>query len=102
MSTHALTGDTAANLYSASAGEVWPVLYVADVAAAEAVGLTPRTEGTYGARITLIPFDGLCELERVEIDGMTVAALDQLVLDCYGGTGRLAALADILMGRWDA
>ena len=97
---YALTGDTAANLYSASAGEVWPVLYVADVAAAaEAVGLASRAEGIYGARIALIPFDGLCELERVEIDGMTVAALDQVVLDCYGGTGRMAEQADILMGK---
>ena len=96
---YALTGDTGANLYSASAGEVWPVLYVADVAAAaQTAGLAPRKEGTYGARITLIPFDGLCELERVEIGGMTVAALDQVVLDCYGGTGRMAEQADILMG----
>lgn len=100
---YALTGDTAANLYSSSAGEVWPVLYVAEVAsAAESVGLTLRKEGTYGARITLIPFDGLCELGRVEIDGMTVAAVDQVVLDCYGGTGRMAEQADILMGRRDA
>lgn len=100
---YALTGDTAANIYSASAGEVWPVLYVAEVAAvADAAGLTPRGEGTYGARITLIPFDGLCELERLEIEGMTVAALDQVVLDCYGGTGRMAEQADILMGRRDA
>ena len=76
------------------------MLYVGDVAAAAgAVGLTPRSEGIYGARITLIPFDGLCELERVEIDGLTVAALDQVVLDCYGGTGRMAEQADILMGR---
>ena len=97
---YALTGDTAANLYSASAGEVWPVLYVADAAAAsEAVGLTPRAEGIYGALITLIPFAGLCELERVEIDGLTSAALDQIVLDCYGGTGRMAKQADILRGR---
>ena len=96
---YALTGDTGANLYSASAGEVWPVLYVADVAAAaQTAGLAPRKEGTYGARITLIPFAGLCELERVEIGGMTVAALDQVVLDCYGGTGRMAEQADILMG----
>ena len=76
------------------------MLYVADVAAAAgAVRLTPRKEGTYGARITLIPFDGLCELARVEIDGLTIAALDQVVLDCYGGTGRMAEQADILMGR---
>ena len=98
---YALTGDTAANIYSASAGEVWPVLYVSDVAAAEASGLTQRPVGTFGTRITLIPFDDVCELGRVDIGGTTVAALDQVVLDCYGGTGRMAEQADILLGRRD-
>lgn len=96
---YAVTGDTAANLYSASAGEVWPVLYVSDVAAAEATELTRRPAGTFGARITLIPFDGVCEQGRVEIDRTTVAALDQVVFDCYGGTGRMAEQADILLGQ---
>lgn len=97
---YALTGDSAANLYAPSAGEVWPVLYVSDVpAAAETAGLTPRASGTYGGRITLIPFDGVCELGRIEIEGTTVAALDQVILDCYGGTGRMAEQADLLLGR---
>ena len=100
---YALTGDVAANLYSPSAGEVWPVLYIADVTTgAVAAGLTPRPVGTFGARITLIPFDGVCEVGRVEIDGTTVAALDQVVLDCYGGTGRMSEQADILLGQWAA
>lgn len=95
---YALTGDTAANLYSPSAGEVWPVLYVASIAdAASAIGLTPRVEGQFGSRMTLIPFDGICELGRTEFDGLTVAALDQVVLDCYGGTGRMVEQADALM-----
>ncbi len=97
---YAMTGDSAANLYSPSAGEVWPVLYVSDVpAAAEAARLTPRASGTYGGRITLIPFDGVCELGRIEIEGTTVAALDQVILDCYGGTGRMAEQAELLLGR---
>lgn len=97
---YALTGDAAANLFAASAGEAWPVLYVADVAqAATAAGLTRRDLGTFGARVTLIPFDGVCELGRTEIDGVKVAALDQVILDCFGGTGRMAEQADILLGR---
>lgn len=97
---YALTGDSAANLYSTGAGEVWPVLYVADIAAAEEAGsLTRRRQGTFGSRITLIPFDGVCELGRHPIDGVTVASLDQVILDCYGGTGRMAEQADLLLGR---
>lgn len=97
---YAVTGDTAANLYSPGAGDVWPVLYVADIAAAEAaVPLTRRTPGTFGPRTTLIPFDGVCELGREPIEGVTVAALDQVILDCYGGTGRMAEQADMLLGR---
>lgn len=97
---YALTGDSAANLYSPGAGEVWPVLYVADVAAAEAAGsLTRRVPGAYGPRITLIPFDGVCELARQPMDGVMVATLDQVILDCYGGTGRMPEQADMLLGR---
>ena len=46
------------------------MLYVADVTqAAAAAGLARREPGTFGARITLIPFDGICELGRVQIGG---------------------------------
>ena len=79
------------------------MLYVADVTqAAAAAGLARREPGTFGARMTLIPFDGICELGRVQIGGVTVAALDQVILDCYGETGRMSEQADILMGRRDA
>lgn len=97
---YALTGDTAANLYSESAGEVWPVLYVADVGqAGQAAGLVRREPGTFGPRITLIPFDGVCEVGRVRIDGVSVSALDQVIIDCFGGTGRMPEQAEILLGR---
>lgn len=95
---YVLTGDTAANRYSPSAGEVWPVLYVASVSdAASASDLKPRAEGQFGSRITLIPFDGICELGCADLDGLTVATLDQVVFDCYGGTGRMVEQADALM-----
>lgn len=97
---YALTGDAGANLYRSSAGEAWPVLYVDDVArAAETVGLVRKDPGAFGTRVTLLPFDGLCELGRTTIDGVTVAALGSGDIDAYGGIDRMAEQADILLGR---
>ena len=97
---YALTGDAGANLYRSSAWEAWPVLYVDDIAsAAAAADLTRKEPGSFGMRVTLIPFDGVSELGRIEIGGITVAARDQVVLDAYGGIDRMAEQADILLGR---
>ncbi|WP_036923605.1 helix-turn-helix transcriptional regulator [Propionicicella superfundia] len=97
---YAVTGDTGANIYRSSAGEAWPVLYVKDLErAAEAAGLERKQPGSFGMRVTLIPFDGVSELGRTTIDGITVAARDQVVLDAYGGVDRMAEQADILVGR---
>lgn len=97
---YALTGDAGANLYRSSAGEAWPVLYVEDVGrGAEAAGLTAKEPGSFGMRVTLIPFDGMSELGRTAIERVTVAARDQVILDAYGGIDRMAEQADILMGR---
>jgi transcriptional regulator with XRE-family HTH domain len=97
---YALTGDAGANLYRSGAGESWPVLYVEDVSrAAEAARLVPKEAGTFGMRVTLIPFDGLSEFGRTTIDGIAVAARDQVIIDAYGGIDRMAAQADILLGR---
>ena len=97
---YAVTGDAGANVYRSSAGEAWPVLYVEDVArAAEAAGLARKELGSFGMRVTLIPFDGVTELNRVDIDGVTVVARDQVIIDAYGGIDRMAEQADILLGR---
>lgn len=97
---YALTGDAGANLYRSSAGEAWPVLYVEDVAGAAATAeLTRKEPGSFGMRITLIPFDGVSEVGRIEIDGVTVVARDQVIIDAYGGIDRMAEQADILLGR---
>ena len=97
---YALTGDAGANLYRSSAGEAWPVLYVEDVArAAAAAGLMPKESGSFGMRVTLIPFDGVSELGRRAINDITVAARDQVILDAYGGIDRMVEQADILLGR---
>ncbi|WP_341359580.1 helix-turn-helix transcriptional regulator [Georgenia sp. M64] len=96
---HALTGDAGANLYRSSAGEAWPVLYVEDAArAAAAASLVPKGPGSFGMRVTLIPFDGVSELGRTVINDITVAARDQVILDAYGGIDRMAEQADILLG----
>jgi len=97
---HALTGDAGANLYRSSAGEAWPVLYVDDVArAAEVTGLERKEPGTFGMRVTLIPFDGVSEVGRTTIDGIAVVSRDQVIIDAYGGIDRMAEQADILLGR---
>lgn len=97
---YAVTGDAGANLYRSSAGEAWPVLYVEDVErAAGAAGLVRKSPGSFGMRVTLIPFDGVSELGRIAIDGVAVAARDQVIIDAYGGIDRMAEQADILLGR---
>lgn len=97
---YAITGDAGANLYRSSAGEAWPVLYVEDVAhAAEVASLVRKQPGSFGMRITLIPFDGVSDIDRVDINGVTVVARDQVVIDAYGGVDRMVEQADILMGR---
>jgi transcriptional regulator with XRE-family HTH domain len=97
---YAVTGDVGANLYRSSAGEAWPVLYVENVdRAAKAAGLARKEPGSFGMRVTLIPFDGVSEVVRVDIGGVAVVARDQVVIDAYGGIDRMVEQADILMGR---
>lgn len=97
---YAVTGDAGANLYRSSAGEAWPVLYVEDVEhAARVAGLVRKQPGSFGMRVTLIPFDGVSETGRTMIDGLKVAARDQVIIDAYGGIDRMAEQADILVGR---
>lgn len=97
---YALTGDAGANLYRSSVGEAWPVLYVENVErAAVAAELVRKEPGSFGMRVTLIPFDGVSEVGRVTIGGLMAAARDQVVIDAYGGIDRMAEQADILLGR---
>ena len=76
------------------------MLYVDDVErATQAAELVRKEPGSFGLRVTLIPFDGVCELGRVVIRDVVVAARDQVVIDAYGGIDRMAEQADILLGR---
>lgn len=97
---YAVTGDAGANLYRSSAGEAWPVLYVEDVKRAAEVAVLVRKEpGSFGMRVTLIPFDGVSEVGRTAIDGVKVVVRDQVIVDADGGIDRMAEQADILLGR---
>lgn len=97
---YALTGDAGANAYLSSAGEAWPVLYVEDVVrSARAAQLARKEPGSFGLRITLIPFDGVSELGRRKFNGITVASRDQVIIDAYGGVDRMPEQADLLMGQ---
>ena len=99
---YAVTGDAGANAYRSGAGEVWPVVYVDDLdRAAEVVGLFRKAPGAFGMRVTLIPFDGVCEIGRRTFDGVVFAARDQVVIDAYGGVDRMPEHADILLGLRD-
>lgn len=96
---YAVTGDAGANLYYYSADEAWPVVYVENIPRAAAVaGLTRKDSDAFGMRVTLMPFDGVVELSRTTIGGVTVAARDQVILDAYGGIDRMPEQADILLG----
>jgi hypothetical protein len=76
------------------------VLYVRDITrAAEAAGLVRKEPGSFGTRVTLIPFDGVSEIGRVDVDGVTVVARNQVIIDAYGGIDRMVEQADILIGR---
>ena len=50
-------------------------------------------------RFTLILFDGVSELDRLAIGGVTVAASDHVILDAHGGIDRMPEQADILLGQ---
>lgn len=76
------------------------MLYVEDVERAPEVGgLVRGSPGSFGMRVTLIPFDGVSEVGRIAIDGVTVVARDHAILGAYGGTDRMTEQADILLGR---
>lgn len=59
----------------------------------------PKPPASFGVRVTLIPFDGVSEVGRVNMAGITVVARDQVVIDVYGGIDRMIEQADILTGR---
>jgi DUF1009 family protein len=58
-----------------------------------------KEPASFGTRVTLIPFDGVSEIGRVDIDGVAVVARNQVIIDAYGGIDRMVEQADMLSGR---
>lgn len=93
----AATGGTAANRIVRSADAYWPVFYVDDP---EGVAAQTGFEPSFGGGqpvFSLIPFDGVADIGTEETpDGLVWAAPLQVLIDCYGGTGRMPEQADVL------
>jgi transcriptional regulator with XRE-family HTH domain len=93
----AATGGTAANRIVCSADAYWPVFYVdAPEAVAARAGFKPSPGGGQPV-LSLVPFDGVADIGTKETpDGFRWAAPLQVLIDCYGGTGRVPEQADAL------
>lgn len=99
---YALTGSLAAVRLVEENSNPWPVVYVADLGAAE-VNLTVAPGVSGAARTTILPFDGISETgRRRDMDGVWVADDRQVLIDCFGGPGLLPeqgrALLDAMIG----
>ncbi|MDR1851308.1 MAG: helix-turn-helix transcriptional regulator [Propionibacteriaceae bacterium] len=98
----AMTGGPAANCLVPVGQNMEPRFYVEDVETAVGfAGLQPLPEGYFGPRIVLLPFDGIVEREpyRLEEDGLVLANIWQIAIDCYGTTS--TKQADALLGLWE-
>ena len=95
-----VTGSVAANLRVPIRGDERPTFYVSDVeAASEAIGLPTFVPGKYAPVITLLPFDGVSELGSIlhEDSELPMAADDQILIDCFGGLGRMIDQAEAMI-----
>ncbi|MHB1846836.1 MAG: helix-turn-helix transcriptional regulator [Deltaproteobacteria bacterium] len=98
----AATGGAAANRLLRSADAYWPVFYVDDPAAvAAAAGFAPSFGGGQPV-LSLIPFDGVADVGvEVDADGLRWTAPLQVVIDCFGGTGRMPEQAEAITELWE-
>jgi len=93
----AATGGAAANRIVRSADAYWPVFYVDDPERVAAkAGFEPSSGGGQPV-LSLVPFDGVADIGiEGTPDGLRWAASLQVLIDCYGGTGRMPEQADAL------
>lgn len=98
---YVLSGSPAANMWVSSAPDAEAVVYVSDIDPAQQVlwGVRPADDGH---DVFLLPFDGVSELNRQDIDGVSVASLTQIVVDCLGLPGRQPAQAEAILDNWEA
>lgn len=97
---YALSGSPAANQWVSSAPDADAVLYVSDVDAAQELlwSLGPVEDAH---SFFLLPFDGVSETDRQNIEGVWLASLTQIVIDCLGLPGRQPAQAEALLDQWE-
>lgn len=99
---YALTGGPAANQIINMGGGLDAIVYVPDIdEAAEAAGLCQDPVGW----AVLLPFNGVCEVGRFIqqqgcfADGVQLAAIDQVIIDCAGIPKRGLDQAQYLTGK---
>jgi transcriptional regulator with XRE-family HTH domain len=97
---YALSGSPAANQWVSSAPDADAVLYVSDVDAAEEL-LWGLGAGEDAHSVFLLPCDGVSEADRQNIEGLWLASLTQIVVDCLGLPGRQPAQAEAILDNWD-
>jgi len=99
----AITGDSAANRITEYADQIWPVVYVDELATAlDAIEVRPALPSERGPVMTLIPMDDFNRIGRWRDDetGMVYAAPWQVVMDSYAGTQRMPQQADRILDAW--
>lgn len=105
---YAVTGDFAGSRFTDYVSETWPVFYVKDTeVAAEVLEASRLPPSRGGRRISLIPFDGACEVGRSTDNsglyrGITFAAPWQVLMDNYAGSGRMPLRAEKIYRIWEA
>lgn len=97
---YALSGSPAANMWVSSAPDAEAVVYVSDSTAAEEIiwnlASSPGEPSLY-----VLPFDGVSETPRQEIDGVPMVSLAQIVIDCFGLPGRQPVQAEAILNEWE-
>ena len=97
----AATGGAAANRLLSSADAYWPVFYVDDTATVASEAGFVSSSGGGQPVLSLVPFDGVADVGvEVDDDGLRWAAPIQVVIDCFGGTGRMPEQAEAIADRW--
>lgn len=99
---YAISGDEALSRLGSTIIPSWPVIYVASVAdAVEAIDARPVITGERTPRALLIPFDGVSESGRTQVNSTWFVSPVQAVLDGYGGSGRMAEQAQQVVESWE-
>lgn len=98
---YAITGDEALERLGGPIIPSWPVFYVSDFLAADrALGLRQRIPGEIGPVVTILCFDGASEKGRQLVGDLWFASPLQVIIDGYGGYGRMVDQSEFLVKSW--